>query len=162
MSFYGFLADVIVGIHLAYVSYAVFGQLAIFIGWPLGWRWIRNPWFRITHLIMILVVALEATVEFECPLTTWENDLRIAAGQRVAGAEAPDAGFIGGLMRRVMFFDSSWWRFLNTCYIIAGLIVLATLFLVPPRFRRPAVPSTPAHVPLDGDAHHALRRADDA
>src|SRR5450755_163295 len=78
---YALLADCLVVIHLAYISFVIFGQLAIMVGWPLGWRWIRNPWFRITHLIMILIVALEAVVQFKCPLTTWEENLRVAAGQ---------------------------------------------------------------------------------
>ena len=34
---YGFLADVLVFIHCAYIGYVVLGQLAIWLGWPLGW-----------------------------------------------------------------------------------------------------------------------------
>ena len=35
---YGLLADVIVAIHAAYVSYVVFGQAAILLGIALRWR----------------------------------------------------------------------------------------------------------------------------
>ena len=73
---YGFLADLVVFVHLLYVGYVVVGQLAIFAGVVLKWQWIRNPWFRWTHLIMICIVAAEAIVNFECPLTSWESDLR--------------------------------------------------------------------------------------
>jgi hypothetical protein len=76
---YGILADVIVAVHLAYVGYVVFGQLAIMVGVLLRWQWVRNPAFRWSHLIMICVVAVEALANFECPLTTWERDLRKAA-----------------------------------------------------------------------------------
>ena len=74
------LANCVVVIHLAYMGYVIFGQLAIMIGWVLRWQWIRNPWFRISHLIMILIVAFEAIVEFKCPLTTWEENLRGSGG----------------------------------------------------------------------------------
>lgn len=73
-----FFANLIVAVHLAYVSYVVFGLLVILVGMALKWQWIRNPWFRITHVTMILIVAFEAVVEFECPLTTWERNLRKA------------------------------------------------------------------------------------
>lgn len=71
-----FWADVLVVIHLAYVGFVVVGLVAIFAGMLLRWQWIRNPWFRWTHLAMILIVAGEAIVDFECPLTTWEKALR--------------------------------------------------------------------------------------
>ena len=35
---YGILADVMVAIHVAYVSYVVLGQLAIWLGLALHWR----------------------------------------------------------------------------------------------------------------------------
>jgi uncharacterized protein DUF2784 len=74
-----FWADVLVAIHLAYVGFVVVGLLAIFAGMLFRWQWIRNPWFRWIHLSMILFVAGEAIVDFECPLTTWENTLRYRA-----------------------------------------------------------------------------------
>src|SRR5262249_11268514 len=66
---YGLLADLIVAIHVGYVGVVVFGLLAILIGGPLGWRWVRNPWFRVIHLLMILIVATEAIWDITCPLT---------------------------------------------------------------------------------------------
>jgi hypothetical protein len=63
----------------------------IWIGILLGWKWIRNPWFRYTHMFMILIVAAEATIGMTCPLTDWENDLlrwqvlRYAIGPLSAG-----------------------------------------------------------------------------
>src|SRR5262245_62640907 len=80
---YSFLADVVVGVHLAYVFYVLFGLLAILIGLACRWEWVRNPWFRWSHLLMIVVVALESVVGMVCPLTEWEDWLRAKAGQSV-------------------------------------------------------------------------------
>src|SRR5438132_1302825 len=50
---YGFLADVVVVLHVGYVAYVVAGQLAIWLGLLLGCRWVRNVWFRATHLLQL-------------------------------------------------------------------------------------------------------------
>jgi hypothetical protein len=125
-----FLADVIVGFHLAYVSFVIFGQLAILVGVALKWKWIRNPWFRWFHLLAILTVAYETLYEITCPLTDWEWYLRRAVGENTHGGET----FIGRLLHQWLFFyegvDQST---LNTCYIVFALLVLATFCLVPPR-----------------------------
>jgi hypothetical protein len=131
MNGYALLADGLVVIHLAYIFFVIFGQIAIMIGWPLGWRWIRNPWFRLTHLVMILIVALEAVIQFKCPLTTWEENLRELAGQDVEKLD-----FIAGLLRNLLMFDNTWDDFLNYSYYVVAGIVVATIFLVPPCFRK--------------------------
>ena len=80
---YRVLADVVVVLHAAYVTFVVFGELAILLGIVLRWSWIRNRTFRLLHLSAILVVVLEAWCGITCPLTTWENWLRSQAGQTV-------------------------------------------------------------------------------
>ena len=142
--FYEILADMLTVIHLAYMAYVVFGQLAILIGWPLGWRWIRNPWFRVSHLAMISIVAAEAVVGFECPLTTWERNLRDNLGQINADhpeVDLENASFVAQLLRKVMFPEADFVPYLKPCYYTFAGIVLATAFLAPPRFRRPAPPA---------------------
>jgi hypothetical protein len=132
---YGFLADVIVAVHLAYVLFVVLGQLAILVGVALKWDWVRNRWFRLAHFLAILIVALEAVFAIECPLTDWEYQLRRRAGQDPSGET-----FIGRLLHELLFFEAPTWVF-TTCYIGFALLVLATLVLAPPRWRgrRPAV-----------------------
>src|SRR5882762_9670687 len=83
---YALLADLIVAIHIAYVVYVVGGLVAILIGALRGRKWIRNPWFRVTHLLAILIVVIEIFLKLNCPLTTWENQARAAAQQPVGGS----------------------------------------------------------------------------
>src|SRR4029079_7904709 len=56
---YRLLADLIVAIHAAYVAFVVVGLLLILIGLACGWKWVRNWWFRVAHLVAILIVAAE-------------------------------------------------------------------------------------------------------
>lgn len=170
MNLYGFLADVLVAVHLAYMGYIVFGQVLILVGWPLGWGWIRNRWFRLSHLAMIAIVAVEAIMGWRCPLTTWEEQLREAGGQVVQekwedgnlyAGEVEGITFTGRVLRQLQFAGDLCPGNVNTIYYIAAGIVIATLILVPPRLRkhRPAAtpaPSAPAQGALDRDAHEPV------
>jgi len=146
MNTYAVLADCVIGLHVLYIVFVLLGQLAVMVGWPLGWCWIRNPWFRIIHLAMIAIVAVEASVEFECPLTTLEYWLRVRAGQigddfRVANGEQ-ELSFIGRYLQSLLFYEGIT-DILTWCYYGFAAMVVATLFLVPPRFRRQAIASAP-------------------
>src|SRR5262245_18735759 len=70
------LADVVVVAHLAFVVAVLLTLLLVLAGWPLGWRWTGNFWFRLAQLVAIEVVAGQAIVGLECPMTTWERELR--------------------------------------------------------------------------------------
>ena len=124
---YGFLADVVVAAHFAYVGFVLLGQAAVLLGAACRWGWIRNPWFRWTHLGMIVIVAVEAIFELTCPLTTWERQLRILAGQTVG-----EGSFIGRLLHDIIFYDGPAWVF-TAAYIGFALLVLGTAWFVPPR-----------------------------
>lgn len=126
---YGLLADLIVALHVAYVSYVVFGQLAILVGVVLRCQWIRNVWFRVTHLVAIGIVAFEAAMDIPCPLTVWEENLRRLAGQPVGGET-----FMGRLLHNLLFYDWPPWAF-TVLHISFALLVLATFVLAPPRWR---------------------------
>src|SRR5437763_16218128 len=129
---YGLLADLLVAIHVAYVSYVAVGQLLIWLGLALRWRWVRNPWFRWTHLLMIAVVAAEAVLDWPCPLTVWEGQLREAAGQPVSGET-----FVGRLLHRLIFLDLPPWGF-TLLHVGFAALVLGTFLLAPPRLSRKA------------------------
>jgi len=133
---YAFCADVVVVLHAAYASFIVLGQLAIPAGVCLKWNWIRNFWFRVTHLLAIAIVAVEALLNITCPLTDWEARLRVLAGQHVSGES-----FIGRWMDRLLFYDPQPWV-LTTLHVGFAVLVLVTFVLAPPRWRRVTVPTS--------------------
>ncbi|HYR36482.1 MAG TPA: DUF2784 domain-containing protein [Burkholderiales bacterium] len=119
------IADAILVVHFLIVLFIVGGLVAVWIGAALGWRWIRNPWFRYAHLGAIAFVAGEALLGVACPLTLWEDIAR--GGMR---AES----FVGRWVRRLLFYQAPEWAF-TTAYVAWALATLATLRLVPPRRR---------------------------
>jgi len=136
MNLHRLVADVLVVVHLGYVSFVVIGLVAVLLGGWLRWAWVRNFCFRVIHLAMIGVVVAESIGGIVCPLTTWEAQLRIAAGE-----EGQPGSFVGRLVHQLMFFDAPEWAF-TLAYCLFGAAVLATFFLVPPRRAR-MVPKQP-------------------
>jgi hypothetical protein len=133
---YGYLADALVFVHLLYCGYVVLGQVAIVIAAPFKWEWARNPWFRYSHLLAIAVVVLEVGMNWRCPLTVWEEQLRVLAGQDVNECHS----FIGRIAHNTLFFDAPP-IFFNTLHVAMGVVVAQGVLMFPPRwfrFRRPA------------------------
>ncbi|MEE9254487.1 MAG: DUF2784 family protein, partial [Pseudomonadales bacterium] len=61
-------------------------------------------------------------------LTSWEHELRLAAGQ-----EGYEIGFIATWVGRLIFFRAPFWVF-TLAYTLFGALVLATWLWRPPRF----------------------------
>jgi hypothetical protein len=127
---YSLLADLIVTIHTAYVAYILVGLVLILVGWRRKWSWVRNPWFRLTHLAAILFVVLELIFKTSCPLTAWEVALRSLAGQPVS-----EATFVGRLMDYLLYVAVPGWM-AQAIYIGVALAIALTFVLAPPRWGR--------------------------
>jgi hypothetical protein len=119
------IADAILVVHFGIVLFIIGGLIAVWTGAGLGWRWIRNPWFRYVHLAAIVFVAGEALVGMACPLTVWEDALR-------GGARAES--FVGRAVRRLLFYEAPEWTF-TAAYAAWAIATLLTLRFVPPRRR---------------------------
>jgi len=118
------LADLILAVHFAFVSFVVGGFALILAGAALGWRSIRNRVFRYAHLAAIVFVAAEALIGVACPLTVWEYALRLAD---------PDGpSFVARWVSRLLFYDFPEWVF-TVAYCLFASAVAVTLWLVPPR-----------------------------
>jgi hypothetical protein len=119
-------ADIIALIHLGYVMFVIVGFILILMGIPLGWKWVRNLWFRIAHLAAIAGAALEAILGINCPLTVLEFSLRYGvspAGRRVS--------FVGELVDSLLYYDAPLWLF-TIIYVAFALLVAITFVLAPP------------------------------
>lgn len=122
-----FAADVVLLLHALFVAFVVLGLVGILIGGWRGWRWVKNPWFRLTHLLAIAVVVLQSWAGMLCPLTGWESALRQAAG-----AEGYRDTFIGHWVGALLYYRAPDWVFVITYTAFAGLVIM-TWVLVRPR-----------------------------
>src|SRR5262245_53359959 len=145
---YALLADLMAGLHVAYVAVVVFGLVLILVGHALGWRWVGNRWFRGIHLAMIVGVVIRAAIWTECPMTWWEEALR----ERAKG-HGPVGSKLGLFLHDLIHPDLPMWVF-PVVYVIFAALVVAAFWLVPVRWRprrggqpltaTPAAPPSPS------------------
>jgi multisubunit Na+/H+ antiporter MnhB subunit len=123
-------ADAILLLHALFVGFVVVGLVLILVGKARAWSWVRNPWFRVAHLVAIGVVVLQSWFGVICPLTTLETTLRSRAG------EAAYAGsFVAHWLETLLYYRVPPWVFV-VCYTAFGAVVVASWFWV-----RPSCPS---------------------
>jgi len=126
----GFWADALLAVHALVVVFVVGGQALILLGGWRGWAWIRGLTFRLTHLVTIAVVVLQAWLGRLCPLTIWEQSLRRAAGQAIH-----EQSFVEYWITRYLYLDLPWWVFVAV-YTAFGALVAWSWWRFPPRRRR--------------------------
>lgn len=99
------LAEAIMLAHFAFLVYLTLGGF-------LAWRWRRAI---IPHLVVVTWGLLIVVFAWTCPLTTWENYFRSAAGV----GELPD-GFIDTYIDGVIYPE----EYVHVARAVVGVIVL--------------------------------------
>lgn len=113
----------ILGIHLAIIAFNVAGLVLIPLGAWRRWRWVRGFWWRLAHLVILAIVAIQALAGRACFLTIWH-----AALQHGAQSQPMIAGWIN----RLIYWPLPLW-FFAVLYVVVWLYVLALWWRVPPR-----------------------------
>ena len=122
-----FFADGILLLHALFVGFVVVGLVLIIAGGLFGWSWVRNPWYRIVHVIAIGGVVVQSWLGLVCPLTTWEMALRTQAG-----TAAYEGSFIRYWLGRILYYQAPPWFFILS-YTVFGVLVLTCWVRVRPR-----------------------------
>src|SRR5439155_23880114 len=116
--------------HFAFVAFVVAGLLVIWLVFIFRWPFVYDLRFRIAHLLAMGFVLGESLLGFICPLTTWENQLRLRAG----GGESYANSFLQHWIGRILFFDLSE-RTFTIIYVLFFLFILITFWVVRPHRR---------------------------
>ncbi len=120
-------ADVVLLLHVFFVAFVVIGLVLIFVGKFRAWSWVRNPLFRLAHLIAIVVVVVQSWFGLICPLTTVEMALRSRAGDSVySGA------FMQYWLESILYYQVPPWVFV-VCYTVFAVVVVVSWFWIRPR-----------------------------
>jgi hypothetical protein len=116
-------AEAILAAHLAIILFNLFGLVMVPLGAACGWRFVRIRWWRVLHLGLLAVVALQAAFGRACILTLWQA--------RLAGSAAP-APLIVSWVDRLVYWPLPLWVFALVYLLVFGYAA-ALYRLVPPR-----------------------------
>ncbi len=122
------LADAMLYLHVLVVLANILPVPIIIIGAVRGWGFVRRAWFRLGHLALMGVVAVQAWMGETCPLTIWERSLRARAGD----AGYADQGFISHWMESLLYIEASP-AFFVALYTGWCLLIIALFIVVPMR-----------------------------
>ena len=125
-------ADAVLMVHALFVAFVVFGLVLILAGKALAWAWVRNPWFRLAHVLSIGIVMVQSWFGVICPLTTLEMALRARAGDTVYTGL-----FMAHWIEAILYYRAPPWVF-AVCYTLFAAAVVGTWYWVSPRRFRPA------------------------
>lgn len=125
-------ADILLALHALIPTFILGGIVAIPLGAAFRWKWIRNKTFRAVHAGLMGIVLLQAMLGRLCPLTLWEHEMRVRAGQNTA--EAPPS-FMQYWVGRLLYHDLPMWVFV-VAYLVAGLLIALLWIAVPPTSSR--------------------------
>ena len=116
-------------VHFLIATFNALSLPVIWLGGLAGWKFVRNPWFRFTHVGLMGFVLAETVAGALCPLTVWEGMLRRMGGEGWAGE---GRSFIGHWVGKLLFHDFSRMQYGLAYGLFFGLILL-TFLLVPVR-----------------------------
>jgi hypothetical protein len=131
------LADIVLVTHFLFAAFVIGGLAVIWIGAARNWTWIRNFWFRATHLGAIGFIVAESLIGILCPLTILEDALRQGS--------KPEASFIRRWVGNLLYYDLPE-RIFTLIYVVFGLLVALTFIYIRPdrRAYRTGRPGPPA------------------
>jgi len=125
-------ADALLLLHVLFVAFVVLSLVLIFVGSVRGWPWVRNPWFRLVHLVAVAVVVIQAWLGLLCPLTTIEMALRSRAGDGVYSGS-----FVAHWLQAILYYEGPAWAFTVVYTVFGAVVVAGWIWVRPRRFSRP-------------------------
>lgn len=128
--YYQLAADAILLLHALIAAFIIIGLVLIYIGRARHWYWIRNPWFRLLHLLAIAIVALQSWFGLICPLTTIEMELRSLAGDSIYSGS-----FISHWLEKLLYYQLPSWVFIVAYSAFAVIVIASWIWVRPRRFR---------------------------
>jgi hypothetical protein len=119
------LAETVLIAHLVVIAFNVFGLIVIPLGGWRRWGFVRMRSWRLLHLGLLAVVALQALVGRACILTILQDTM--------VGAETRTP-LIMGFVNRVIFWPLPLWAF-AAIYVLVCVYAAALWWIVPPTSR---------------------------
>jgi hypothetical protein len=112
----------ILALHLAIIAFNVAGCVLVPIGVWFRWRWVREFWWRLAHLLSLALVALQALMGRACFLTIWQGD---------ASGASHVQPLIAGWINRLIYWPLPLWVFADAYAAVFAYVIALWIFVRP-------------------------------
>ena len=69
-------SEIVLFFHFIVFLFITVSFFLIPFGYFQKWKWVKNKYYRLTHLVLMGIILIETILGFMCPLTILENFLR--------------------------------------------------------------------------------------
>lgn len=69
-------SEIVLLFHFCIFLFIILSFFLIPLGYQQKWRWVKNKYYRSTHIILMGIIFIETILGFMCPLTVLEHHLR--------------------------------------------------------------------------------------
>ena len=114
--------------HVAVVVFNVFWLVAVPVGAWFGWSFIRSFRWRIIHLAVLVIVAVQAAAGRLCFLTIFQNEFQAASGTNARPS------LLTRIAMNAIYWPLPGWVF-APLYVLGFAFAVFLWFAVPPRRR---------------------------
>jgi hypothetical protein len=122
-----FLANTVLYFHVAIVAFNVFGLIVIPVGAWRDWAFIRIFWWRLVHVGLLVIVALQALFGRACFLTLWQYSLVEQSSGR-----ATTVPLIQSWVEMLIFWPLPIWVF-TVLYVLVVIYAGLLWYWIPPQ-----------------------------
>ena len=121
-----FFSEIVLLFHFCIFLFMILSFFLIPLGYYKKWKWVKNKYYRLIHLVLMGIILIETILGFMCPLTMLENFLRnnIEINNKITQ-----------IIHQIMYWDLSTYQFI-ILYLLSLLYLIFLWFFFKPDFKK--------------------------
>ena len=119
-------SEIVLLFHFSIFLFIILSFILIPLGYHKKWKWVKNKYYRLIHLILMGIIFIETILGFMCPLTILENFLR--NNLRINNK-------ITQIIHQIMYWDLPTYQFI-ILYLLSLLYLIFLWFFFKPDFKK--------------------------
>lgn len=119
-------SEIVLLSHFCIFLFMILSFFLIPIGYYQKWKWVKNKYYRLIHLILMGIILIETILGFMCPLTILENFLR---------NDIETNNKITQIIHQIMYWDLPSYQFI-ILYLLSLLYLIFLWCFFKPDFKK--------------------------
>ena len=119
-------SEIVLLFHFCIFLFMILSFFLIPLGYYQEWKWVKNKYYRLIHLVLMGIIFIETILGFMCPLTILENFLRndIEINNKITQ-----------IIHQIMYWDLPTYQFI-ILYLLSLLYLIFLWCFFKPDFKK--------------------------